>query len=195
MTTQDFAVPDHIKGLIFDCDGTIADTMPLHFKAYQEALGAEAEWLTTDFFYAQAGVPAVPFMQMLKDKHNLTYDAENVAARKEQLFGEQLTHVETLKPVENVLRQYHGRLPMAVGSGGTLENVERTLELLGLRELFDAVVTADDVEHGKPAPDMFLEAARRMGVDPKDCMVFEDGDMGIEAAVAAGMEWVDVRGW
>ncbi len=195
MTIQTFEVPDHIKGLIFDCDGTIADTMPLHYRAYEEAMGDDGKWLTHDLFYAQAGVPAEQFLELIKKDNNLDYDSAKVADEKEKLFGERLTHVESIKSVERVLREQHGKMPMAVASGGTTENVIRTLELLGLHGLFDAVVSADDVVNGKPAPDMFLEAARRIGVAPADCMVFEDGDKGIEAAVAAGMEWVDVRGW
>lgn len=193
--TKTFEISDHIKALIFDCDGTLADTMPLHFRSYGEALGDNAKWFTEEIFYEQAGVPAEQVMELLRDKFDLKIDAQLVARQKEELFGEYLHQVTAIKPVEQIAHEYHGRLPMAVASGGTTENVVRTLELLGLRGLFGAVVSADDVENGKPAPDMFLEAARRMGVTAGECLVFEDGDKGIEAAVAAGMEWVDVRGW
>jgi len=188
-------IPGHIKGLIFDCDGTIADTMPLHYKAYMEALGpVNGPKFTYDMFLELAGVPAVPVMQILKDRFNLDLDPQKVADEKEERFGEVIHHVTAIEAVEQVVRDYYGKLPMAVASGGTRENITRTIELLKLTKYFDAMVSADEVPNGKPEPDIFLEAARLIGVDPKDCLVFEDADMGIKAAKAAGMAWVDVRG-
>lgn len=188
-----YNIPTDVKALIFDCDGTIADTMPLHYEAYRDALGADAVHLTPEMFYAMAGVPAVPFMQALKDKYALTFDATEVATNKEKMFGEILHSVKSIESVEAVIRQYHGRLPMAVASGGTRENITRILEHLNLLSFFESVITADEVPNGKPEPDIFLRAADVMKVPPELCLVFEDADMGIKAAHAAGMRWIDVR--
>lgn len=194
---KDFVISSNVEGLIFDCDGTIADTMPLHLEAYKKALGDDAEYLTEALFYEQAGVPATQFMQILKDQCGLDFDPAKVAHDKEKLYGEMLTAetVKAVKPVEEIARKYAGKLPMAVASGGTHENVLRTLKFAGMLDLFQAVVSADEVQNGKPAPDMFAEAARRLKVNPAHCVVFEDGIMGFRAAEAAGMEWVDVRPW
>lgn len=194
---KNFVISPTVEGLIFDCDGTIADTMPLHLEAYKKALGDDARHLTEALFYEQAGVPATEFMQLLKDQCGLDFDPAKVAHEKEKMYGEMLTQetVRPVKPVEEIARQHAGKLPMAVASGGTHANVVRTLELTGLLDLFQAVVSADEVRSGKPAPDMFVEAARRMAVNPAHCLVFEDGVMGFRAAEAAGMEWVDVRPW
>ena len=189
----DYQIPIDLQALIFDCDGTIADTMPLHYEAYREALGEDAIHLTPEMFYAMAGVPAAPFMQALKDKYTLSFDAVAVAEHKEKLFGEILHHVKAIESVEKVIQQYHGKLPMAVASGGTRDNITRILEHLGLLSLFDCIITADEVPNGKPEPDIFLLAARKMGAEPRHCLVFEDADMGIKAAKAAGMHWIDVR--
>lgn len=170
--------------------------MPLHFKAYQAALGEElAPYLTEDVFYELAGIPAAPFLEIVRKQNNLEFDPEAVADHKEKLFGEILHEVKAIAAVEEVIRDYHEVMPMAVASGGTRENITRTLEILGLLPYFEVIVSADDVEHGKPSPDIFLEAARRIGIEPAHCLVFEDGDMGIKAAQAAGMEYVDVRTW
>lgn len=169
--------------------------MPLHYEAYQKAMGEAGAFLTHELFYGLAGVPAVPFLQTIKDKYKLQYDAEKVAAHKEQLYGEALHHVASIEAVEQVIRDYHGMLPMAVASGGTRDNIERTLELLGLLPFFEVIVSADEVPNGKPRPDIFLEAARQIGVPPAKCLVFEDAEMGIKAAQAAGMDYVDVRTW
>ena len=187
-------IPDDVQALIFDCDGTIADTMPLHYKAYQEALGEDAKYFTLEVFYELAGVPAVPVLQILKDRHGLSYDPEAMAAHKEELFGHILHHVTAIETVEQVIHEYEGRLPMAVASGGTRDNIVRTLKFLDLLQFFPVLISADEVPNGKPAPDIFLQAAKELGVKPEHCLVFEDADMGIRAAQAAGMAYIDVRG-
>lgn len=186
-------IPAQVKGLIFDCDGTIADTMPLHYQSYLDALGPAGEHFSKDMFFELAGVPAEPVMEELNKRFDVGIDAKQVAEEKERLFGERLHRAASVEAVEQVIREYHGKLPMAVASGGTGDNIRRTLKVLDLASFFDVMVSADDVENGKPSPDIFLEAARRMGVEPEYCLVFEDADMGIKAARAAGMKWVDVR--
>jgi len=181
------------KGLIFDCDGTLADTMPLHFEAYKRALGDDARYFSEEMFFDQAGVPAPKVMGMLKKKFDLDFDPDDVAHRKEKLYGEMLEHIHPVKAVADLVHEYSGKLPMAVASGGTRENVLKTLRLIGLMDQFQAIVSADEIREGKPAPDMFVEAARRLAVTPEDCTVLEDGEMGFAAAEAAGMNWIDVR--
>lgn len=193
---ETFAIPPQIKALIFDCDGTIADTMPVHYKAYEEALGENAHVFSEDMFYEQAGVPAGEVMRILKEENGLDIDPEKVAQHKETLYGHMLKNgVKAIPAVEAVIRKYAGRYPMAVASGGTRDNVENTLKIIGLADFFEASVTAEDVTNGKPAPDIFLEAAKKLGVAPGDCLVFEDGEMGFRAAEAAGMIYQDVRPW
>lgn len=192
---KNFVIPAGIKGLIFDCDGTIADTMPLHYEAYVKVLGDAAHYFTKQMFFKHAGVPAVPTMELLKQKYDLQFDAEKVAHEKEKLYGRMLQHVKSVAAVEAIVREQAGKMPMAVASGGTLDNVKKTLDIVGLSDFFQTVVSVEEVQHGKPAPDMFLEAARRLDVPPAECLVFEDGIMGFQAAEAAGMQWVDVRPW
>lgn len=186
-------IPPDIEGLIFDCDGTIADTMPLHLKAYQDALGEAAPLFTSEMFYDLAGVPAVHVLDILKKKFALDFDAETVAEEKEKHFGEMLHKVTSICAVEQVIHDYHGKMPMAIASGGTRENILRTIQVIGLGTCFDAIVSADEVSNGKPAPDIFLQAAKLINIDPAKCLVFEDADMGIKAAQSAGMQWIDVR--
>jgi HAD superfamily hydrolase (TIGR01549 family) len=167
--------------------------MPLHYKAYQQALGDAASFFTTQMFYDLAGVPAPKVMEILKSRFSLDFDPQVVADEKEKRFGDIMHHVTAIEAVEQVIHDYHGKLPMAVASGGTRDNIVKTLELLDLTKYFEVVVSADEISNGKPAPDIFLEAARQLNAQPGDCLVFEDADMGIRAAESAGMQWVDVR--
>lgn len=181
-------------GYIFDCDGTLADTMPLHYTAWTEALEEQgaAQYFPEKVFYSLGGVASHAIVARLNSKHNLTMDPEAVSHRKEVLFLERLQSVERLHPVTNFALKVAKDKPVSVVSGGIKEIVLQTLSLIGMREVFPVVVTPEDVEHGKPAPDMFLLAAEKMGVDPKQCLVFEDGPSGIEGARRAGMSTVFV---
>lgn len=167
--------------------------MPLHFRAYGQALGPDAPLFTEEMFYDFAGVPAEKVLQRLKENFGLSWDPYEMAAEKERHFGAMMHQVKSIEAVEEVIHAYEGRLPMAVASGGTRDNIEKTLDLLDLTEYFPVVVTADEVPNGKPAPDIFIEAARQLGVPAEKCLVFEDADMGIRAAEAAGMQYIDVR--
>jgi beta-phosphoglucomutase family hydrolase len=186
-------IPPHIRGLVFDCDGTIADTMPLHYKAWSAALGAYGHEFPEAMFYKMAGIPTVDIIQILNDRHGYTLPVQESAELKERLFVEYIPQVGPIEPVVKIVREYQGRLPMAVATGATRATCEKTLTALGLLDRFAAIVTADDVKHGKPAPDIFLEAARRIGVQPELCYAFEDADLGIQSASAAGMTVVDIR--
>lgn len=186
-------IPPHIRGLIFDCDGTIADTMPAHYKAWLEALGEHGVEFPEALFYEMGGVPAARIVEILNERHGHHMPVMETAMYKESLFERYIPQVMPIEPVVKVIKEYDGKLPMAVASGGMRHIVEKTLTVLGLTDRFTAIVTAEDVKHGKPAPDIFLEAARRLGVEPKFCLAFEDANMGVQSARGAGMDVVDVR--
>ena len=182
-----------IDGLIFDCDGTLAHTMPLHWQAWRKVAGRHGVHFTEQRFYELGGVPSRHILAMLKDEQALAIDPLVVAKEKENAYLETLHQVGPIEEVVAIARAHHGKLPMAVASGGTRQVIESVLMQVGIRHLFQAVVTSEDVVHQKPAPDIFLEAARRIGVAPERCRAYEDTDLGMQAIRAAGMEAVDVR--
>jgi HAD superfamily hydrolase (TIGR01509 family) len=180
------------RAYLFDCDGTIADSMPLHYIAWKKALG---EWGCTfdeELFYAWGGKPAAEIIATLNEMSGLNMPVEAVAERKEGLYFEQLPQLKAVPEVLEIIEAQHGRIPFAVVSGGKCISVVSSLTTLGLMDKFDAIVGAEDYRNGKPAPDAFLIAAARLGVAARDCLVFEDTDLGIEAATAAGMASVKV---
>jgi HAD superfamily hydrolase (TIGR01509 family) len=182
-----------ILGLIFDCDGTLANSMPLHWKAWQTVLQRHRLHLPEARFYALGGVPSRDILHLLKTEQGLDLDHHSVAKEKEAAYLPFIQQIEPIEIVVKIARESLGRLPMAVASGGSRTVIEQVLQHLGIRTLFDAVVTNEDVLRQKPAPDIFLEAARRIGVAPQRCRAYEDTDLGLEAIRAAGMEAVDVR--
>ena len=181
-------------GYIFDLDGTLIDTMPLHYRAWDAAMRAAGlpHALDEDYFYALGGVPTRRVAEMFGEKYGLRLDPDLVFHAKEALFSELQKDVRLIEPVVEFARRMKATHPMAIASGGPRVIVERSLEITGLRSLFRAVVTADDVKHGKPSPDMFLLAAEQLGVPPAECLVFEDAEPGIQGALAAGMQVVRV---
>lgn len=186
-------LPEHpFKAYIFDCDGTIADTMPLHFQAWTRALDELGGCFPEELFYSWGGKPTYVIIEQLNEKFGTVLDPVSSAELKESYFEALIPEVLPIEPVVALVRQFHGTAPMAVASGGHREIVIKTLEALKLMPYFETIVGMEDVERGKPAPDPFLEAARRLGVNPEDCLVFEDSPTGIEAARAAGMQYVFV---
>jgi beta-phosphoglucomutase family hydrolase len=182
-----------IKGIIFDCDGTLADTMPLHWRAWQAIAARHQFHFPEDRFYSLGGVPSRDILRMLSSEQGLGLDHLAVAREKEAVYLPLIAQVEPINTVVGVAREHYGRIPLAVASGGTRAIIEQVLEHIGIRHLFKAIVTSEDVLHQKPAPDIFLEAARRIGVAPQRCRAYEDTDLGMQAIRAAGMEAVDVR--
>ena len=182
-----------IKGLIFDCDGTLADTMPLHWRAWSQITSRHGIHFPEDRFYSLGGVPSRDILQMLRDEQRLMIDPIAVAKEKELVYLDFMHQVGPIHEVVNIAREHHGRLPMAVASGGIKPIIEKVLVHLGIREYFAAVVTSEDVVKQKPAPDIFLEAARQIGVEAKFCRAYEDTDLGMTAIRSAGMHAVDVR--
>ncbi len=182
----------HFRAYLFDCDGTIVDSMPLHYIAWKKALG---EWNCTfeeELFYAWGGRPVTEIISALNRMHGLEMPVDAVAKRKENLYFELEDELKAIPEVIEHIEARHGHIPLAVVSGSRRASVVHSLSALGLLDKFDVLVCAEDYAHGKPAPDCFLTAAARLGVDPKDCLVFEDTEMGIKAATAAGMASVRV---
>ncbi len=182
------------KGLIFDCDGTLADTMPLHWRAWQTVAARYRLHFPEDRFYALGGVPSRDILKMLAEEQGVTLDHIRAAHEKEAAYLPMMSRIEPIHAVVGIAREHFGRIPMAVASGGTRQIIEQVLEHLGIRQLFKAVVTSECVVNQKPAPDIFLEAAHRIGVPPRCCRAYEDTELGLQAIRAAGMEAVDVRG-
>ncbi len=175
---------------IFDCDGTLADTMPLHYRAWRMALREHNAEFPEALFYELGGVPTEKIIEILNERHGLSMDPVETAYEKEQLYLRMIPEILPLEPVVAIVNECHGLKPMAVASGGRKSIVTKTLDALGITKKFDVIVGAEDYVNGKPAPDPFLEAARRLGVPPEKCLVFEDTQTGIESATAAGMQWV-----
>ncbi len=182
-----------IKGLIFDCDGTLADTMPLHWRAWNAVTARHQLHFPEDRFYSLGGVPSRDILKMLREEQGRDIDPLAVAREKELEYRRIMSECEPIHEVVEIARAHHGRIPMAVASGGLQHIICDVLVHLGIRDLFDAVVTSEMVKNQKPAPDIFLEAARLIGVEPRFCRAYEDTDLGMAAIRAAGMEAVDVR--
>ncbi len=181
------------EGLIFDCDGTIVDTMPIHYAAWCSTTAEHGLEFSEERFYALGGVSPFEVLRTLAEEQGVNIDSEAVTFQQEAKYMELIGDAAEIPEVMQVVRESHGNLPMAIASGGTHETVEGILQHCGIRHYFDAIVTSQDVEKPKPAPDTFLEAARRINVAPEKCRAYEDADMGIKAILAAGMEPVDVR--
>lgn len=180
------------EAYLFDCDGTIADSMPLHYLAWTKALG---EWhceFDEDLFYAWGGMPTPQIIATLNERQGLKMPVETVAGRKEDLYFELLPHLKAVPEVLEHIEAQHGRIPFAVVSGSARDSVTASLETLKLLDRFETLVCAGEYKKSKPDPEAFLLAATKLGVAPKDCLVFEDTEMGIQAATAAGMASVKV---
>ena len=171
-----------IRGIIFDCDGTLADTMPSHYEAWMAILDRYELEMSEDRFYALGGWPTERVAELLIAESGRSIDAERLSHEKESLFTEMLHLVRPIEPVVEVVRRERGRLPLAVATGAVRPICERILRQIGVPDRFDTIVSSEDVERHKPSPDVFLEAARRLGVEPAHCRVYEDTDPGIEAA-------------
>jgi beta-phosphoglucomutase-like phosphatase (HAD superfamily) len=186
-------VPNSIRGLIFDCDGTLVDSMPLHMDAWEHAFRLFGAPYDANFIYSKKGMKETEIIALYNKRFGSDMDSRSVVAEKHRHFSTHIQDVRPFAPVVAVARRFHGKLPMAVVSGGVRDIVEGELLASGLADLFDIVLTADDPLPPKPAPDLFLEAARRMRIQPSGCQVFEDGEAGLEAARRAGMLATDVR--
>ena len=184
--------PGPFSAFLFDCDGTIVDSMPNHFIAWQTAL---AEWHCTfdeQTFYAWGGMPVETIIATLNAQQNLKMPVKDLAERKEQLFYEYLTDLKAVPEVLEQIYAHHTRIPFAVVSGSNRQSVVASLTALNLLDRFETLVCAGDYTHGKPHPEPFLLAAQRLNVDPASCLVFEDTQLGIDSATAAGMQSIKI---
>ena len=180
-------------GLIFDMDGTLADTMPTHFVAWSRSLAEHGIEFSEERFYALGGVPAPVVIEMLAKEQGKTIDAHTVAEAKEARFLDLLKEVQPVIPVKAIAEFHREHIPMAIATGSPRWVAEKILKTLGIRDWFGAIVGAEDVANPKPAPDTYLRAAELIGVDPKRCHAFEDTELGLQAARNAGMEVVDIH--
>jgi beta-phosphoglucomutase-like phosphatase (HAD superfamily) len=180
-------------GLIFDCDGTLVDTAPAHLAALQVGLDAHGLTMAKDWYYPRGGLTPDALMDDYEVLLGRTVPREDIFARYTVAFQAGLEKLQEVTVIAEIARQWRGRVPMAVASNGRRANVEASLTVTKLLPLFDYLVAAEDVARGKPEPDVFLEAARRMDVAAVDCIVFEDTDEGLEAARRAGMRRMDIR--
>ena len=189
-------MPEHSlpQALIFDCDGTLADTMPQHWKAWQEVTARYNLFFPEDRFYTMGGIPTRDIVRMIAtEQGRLDIDPLAFAKEKEEAYFRYFEHIGPVEEVVAIAREHRGKLPMAVASGGSRNAITKVLIHLHIFDWFGAIVTNEDVVNQKPAPDIFLEAARRLGVAPQFCRGYEDTDLGMTAIRAAGMEAVDIR--
>ncbi len=190
---DEIIIGPEIEALIFDCDGTLVDSMPIHLRAWKESINEAGEAYDEDFIFSLKGMKETEIIQAYNARFGTSLDPESVVNYKHDYF---IKHIETVKPIEPIVklaRSHYGKLPMAVVSGGISRIVIKELEIAGIRHLFDKILTADDPFTPKPSPDMFLAAANYLKCNPKNCIVFEDGDSGLEGAAIAGMKTIDVR--
>jgi HAD superfamily hydrolase (TIGR01509 family) len=177
-------------GYIFDLDGTLADSMPVHYRAWLQAITPFGVTMSEDLFYSLGGIPTRRIVELLNERCGTSMDPDLVGDQKEAFYVEAITTMQTIEEVAEFARRVVARAKVAIASGGTLPVVERTLAAIGFKDFFPVIVTSEQVERGKPFPDIFLEAARRMQVVPGNCLVIEDSVAGIKAAEAAGMDHV-----
>ena len=184
--------PGTFRAYLFDCDGTVVDSMPLHYLAWKQALGEWGCAFDEELFYTWGGKPPVEIISTLNQMRGLNMPIEAVAERKEGLYYALLPQLKPIPEVLEHINAQQGRIPFAVVSGSTRESIVRSLTTVHLLDRFAVFVGSEDYARSKPAPDAFLVAAARLGVAPKDCLVFEDTEMGIQAAAAAGMASIRV---
>ncbi len=180
--------------VIFDCDGTLVDSMSVHFDAWCEALAIHGAGgvFKEDVFFAMGGRPTMDIVVELNDEYDLRLDPVAVAQAKRECFLKRLHQVTLIDEVAAFAESLRGKLPMAIATGGSRMVIEKTLQALEISDWFDEVVTADDVVNGKPAPDIFLKAAKLLGVHPSRCLALEDAPAGITAARLAGMQVIAI---
>jgi len=181
------------KALIFDLDGTLSNSLPLHVLTWQQ-LGEKYGFdFDPQIVIEMTGRPTIEFAIHIIKRYKVDIDPELLVKLKQESFWELAHLLEPVKEVTDIVKNYHGKLPMAVGTGASRRSAEVQLAALCLDKYIPLIVSANDVRKHKPEPDTFLECARLMNTEPEFCQVFEDGDLGIEAGNKAGMIVTDVR--
>jgi len=181
------------KALIFDLDGTLSNSLPVHVATWNKIGEQYGFQFDPKIVVEMTGRPTIEFAKRIVEQYKVDEDPQEIVNKKQQSFWDSAGLLKPVDEIIEIVKKYHGKLPMAVGTGASRKSAEVQLNTLGLWNYFEAVVTADDVSGHKPKPDTFLECARLMQTDPVVCQVFEDGDLGIEAAQKAGMIVTDVR--
>ena len=181
------------KALIFDLDGTLSDSLPVHLATWNKIGDKYGFNFDPVILHEMTGRPTIEFAVRVVQQYGVPEKPENLVKMKQESFWEMSNLLKPVDEVVSIVKAYHGKIPMAVGTGASRRSAEVQLKELGLEKYFDAVVSADDVTRHKPEPQTFLECARLLGVEPEYCQVFEDGVLGIEAAKKAGMMVTDVR--
>ena len=181
------------KALVFDCDGTLADTLPVQFQTWFAALKAVGAEISRDWYYQDCGTSAEEMLQILKITFGYDFDTTAVIVERQQHYQTLNSTIKEVTAVADLVRHHYSKVSMAVASGGERSVLEATLKTIKLRPFFNTIVSIDDVEKGKPEPDIFLLASQRLNVAPQDCIVYEDTETGLEAARRAGMRAIDVR--
>ncbi|HBL75156.1 MAG: hypothetical protein A2W90_05755 [Bacteroidetes bacterium GWF2_42_66] len=181
------------KALIFDLDGTLSDSLPVHIATWHRLCNEMGCTFDERIVAEMTGMATISFAERIKEEQRLNVDAQEIVNKKQSYFWEDAHKVKPIAAVVEVVKKYHKILPMAVGTGASRRSTELQLETLQLKGYFDVIVTADDVDRHKPNPDTFLKCAQLMNVSPEDCVVFEDGELGMQAARKAGMSLIDVR--
>lgn len=187
------SVDPRAKALIFDLDGTLVDSMPLHYEAWKDVCALKGLTFSEEEFYALAGVPTDRISEILNERHGTDYDPKAVSHLKEETYLKKIEKLQTIKPVLDLAKEYHGKLPMSIGTGSPGRHSWEAVKTLGLDQYFDILVSKNDVKEGKPNPETFLKCAEAMNIEPQFCQVFEDGDPGLQAAKTAGMIATDIR--
>ncbi|WP_233268736.1 HAD family hydrolase [Mucilaginibacter lacusdianchii] len=184
---------DNFQAFLYDCDGTLADNMQAHKDTYIRVAAEQGVAIEGDIIDELAGWPIVKVVEQINHRYQTTFDPEEFNAQKYKLYyNEYIERTQPIDYVVNHLKNHAGQVKIGVVSGGSREAIEKTLKVLGIDHLVEVLVCAGETEHGKPYPDPFLKAAQALGVAPEHCLVFEDGDAGIQAAEAAGMRWVRI---
>jgi beta-phosphoglucomutase family hydrolase len=186
-------VDPRAKALIFDLDGTLADSLPVHMECWDVVCDQFDYHFSKAVMLEMTGMPTIKFAEYVKGQSGCSFAPEEIAKMKQTEFFKRVDQITLFDPIFALVLKYHKKFPMAIGTGGSRKSVELMLDWLQIKDYFDFIVTANDVEKHKPEPDTFLECARLMGIEPQYCQVFEDGDMGIQAAQTAGMIVTDVR--
>jgi beta-phosphoglucomutase-like phosphatase (HAD superfamily) len=186
-------IPPDIQGLIFDCDGTLVDSMPLHMRAWEAAFKKNNSYYNEDFLYSLKGMNELEIIALYNKEFKINLDPHLMVNTKHVFFMEHINDVKPIELIVDIAKSYFGKLPLAVVSGSVAKIVKSELKVLEILNLFEVILTADDPYKPKPDPDIFYAAASKINLYPEYCIVFEDGDAGLKAAEKAGIRTIDIR--
>lgn len=178
---------EYYDALIFDLDGTLADTMPLHLKAWEITAQQFGFNFDFDLFYSRGGIPTKQTAELIAQTQNCPLDIDAVVTYKKQAYLSIRDDLGVIAETQDLVLKNNGRLPVGIATGSCREDALFTLDKIGLNQFIDALVSADDVHNYKPAPDTFAKVAEQFKVDPARCLAFEDTKIGYQSATAAGM--------